>query len=89
MARLRRAAQEFEAIFLEQVLKTARQSPLKAGLFSSGAGREIYEGMADQQLAQAVSKGGGGLGLAKLLMRSLVPGQEPKPSSPGTTRPIP
>jgi flagellar protein FlgJ len=89
VARLRQAVQEFEAIFLEQMLKTARQSPLKAGLFSPGAGREIYEGLADQQLAQAVARGGGGLGLGKLLMRSLVPDQQPKPSSPGPTRPIP
>ena len=79
VARLRRAAQEFEAIFLEHMLRTARQTPGK-GLFPSGAGHEVYQGMADQELARSVA-GGGGVGLSDLLVRYLLRTGRRNPSS--------
>ena len=85
--RLRQAAQEFEAIFVQQMLKTARTSTPDPGPMASGASSEIYRDMVDQQLARSVS-GGGGLGLGKLLIQSLVPAERAKASRPGPARPI-
>lgn len=86
VARLRRAVQEFEAIFLEHMLKTARQTPGK-GLFPSGAGAEVYQGMADQELARAVAAGGG-LGLSNLLLRHLLKTESGKSSSSSDPLPM-
>jgi flagellar protein FlgJ len=87
LARLRRAAQEFEAVFVEHMLKTMRQSSPKAGLFPSGAGQKLYQDLADQELARAVSRGGG-LGLGDVLIRGLTRAEQKKPSSSLPARPI-
>ena len=87
VTRLRQAAQEFEAIFIEHMMKTARQPGGKSGLLPSSAAGDIYRDMADQEMARSVAKGGG-LGLGNMLLRSL---DGPRPvghSSSGPFRPI-
>lgn len=86
-ARLRQAAQEFEAVFVGHMLKTMRQSFPQAGLFPSGAGQKLYQDLADQELARAMSRGGG-LGLGEVLVRGLTRADQKKPSSLLPTRPI-
>jgi flagellar protein FlgJ len=87
-ARLRQAAQEFEAIFIEHMMRTARQSGGHSGLFPSGPAGDLYRDMADQEMARSVAKGGG-LGLGNLLLKSLERPQLTKSSSPRALRPIP
>jgi flagellar protein FlgJ len=88
MARLRKATREFEAIFVEHIMKTARQSPAGGrGLFPSGAGHDLYHDMVDENLARAMSAGGG-LGLSDLLMKNLVGAKLRNPSSSIPIRPI-
>ena len=87
MARLRQAAREFEALMVEHMLKTVRQSFPKSGLEPSGAGQSLYQDLADEQMAKAISRGGG-LGLGDVLMRALTRSRMQKASSPPPTRPI-
>jgi len=87
MARLRHAAREFEALMVEHMLKTVRQSFPKSGLEPSGAGQSLYRDLADEQMAKAISRGGG-LGLGDVLMRALSRSRTQKASSPPPTRPI-
>ena len=67
--RLEQACSEFEAIFIEMILKSARASIPKGGLFSSEE-EELVREMLDSQLAQEVAKGGG-IGLAKFMERNM------------------
>ena len=85
--RLRRAAREFEAILVEHMLKTARQSFPPRGLFPSGAGHDLYRGLVDEELARSMSRGGG-LGLSDLLVRSMLRAEQKKPSSSASAAPI-
>lgn len=55
-AELRQAAEEFEAMFLNQFLQQARKSQLADGLLTSSAG-ETFQGMLDQEYARAASSG--------------------------------
>jgi flagellar protein FlgJ len=64
-AQLRQAAEEFEAMFLNQFLQQARKSQLADGLLTSSAG-ETFQGMLDQEYARAAS-GGLSLGIADAL----------------------
>ena len=57
--RIRKAAKDFEAILAEQLLKSARKSSSRSSLFPKSAGREIHEGMVDEQLARAMTRGRG------------------------------
>ena len=66
---LREVARQFEALFLQQMLKSMREASMGEGLMDNDQSR-LYQGMYDQQLGIELSKGRG-LGLAETLMRQL------------------
>lgn len=66
---LRKVAGQFEALFVQQMLKTMRDSSLNEGLMDSDQ-TKFYQGMFDQQIALEMSRGQG-LGLAEMLVRQL------------------
>lgn len=84
---LREAARQFEALFLQQMLKSMRDASLGEGLMENDQTKH-YQGMYDQQLAIELSKGRG-LGLAETLMRQLggqfPAGEEGAPAASGGT----
>ncbi|MGC8835281.1 MAG: hypothetical protein ACP5R4_14635 [Armatimonadota bacterium] len=65
--KLRRACQDFEAIFVASLLRTARQA---AQSEPADGVSGLYLDMADTALADAVARGGG-FGIAKLLEQEL------------------
>lgn len=69
-AKLEKAAQDFEAIFMGIMLKTMRDSVQKGGFMDGGNAEEIYRGMLDQEYAKLMSTTDG-MGLAKLIERQL------------------
>lgn len=75
-AALRQAAGQFEALFMQQLLKSMRDAMPKSGLFD-GPGHDTYVGMLDQQLAQSMSNRQGGLAeiIARQLERNFAPKQ--------------
>jgi len=85
LAKLKEAARGFEAIFIQQMLKGMRQP--QAGLLAPGPGRQLYQDLADEELARSLSRSGG-VGLAGFLVRHLTgPGQK-KVSSPSSAEPM-
>lgn len=71
---LREVAGQFEALFLQTILKNMRASELADPLLGDSDQHEMYQGMMDQQLAMEMSSGRG-IGLAEMLVRQL--GGEP------------
>lgn len=67
---LKEAAEEFEALFLNQMLKTMRESVEKSELFHGGKGEELYTSMLDAELSRSMAKAGG-IGLGEALLRQL------------------
>lgn len=67
---LKAAAQQFETLFLQMVMKSMRDSVPQDGLLNSEQSR-FYTGMLDQQLAQNVTTTGKGLGFARLIEQQL------------------
>ncbi len=57
---VREAAGQFEALFMQQLLKSMRAAIPKSGMFD-GPGQETYTAMLDEQLAQKMSGVPGGL----------------------------
>jgi len=68
--RLKRACQEFEAIFLQQLLSAMRKGIPKSNLLPHTLARDVYESMLDMAIARAIAKGGG-VGLGKMLFEQL------------------
>jgi len=69
-AELKKAVTEFEALFLNQMLKVMRDTVVKSDLFHGGSGEEIYNSLFDTELSGQMAKGGG-IGLGKVLLGQL------------------
>ncbi len=67
-AATREVAEQFESIFLNMMLKSAREATMDGGLFSDSS-LGTYQQMFDQQVAVAVS--GQGFGLADLIVAQI------------------
>lgn len=67
--KLAKACRDFEAIFIEEMLKAARASVPKDGLFSSES-EEMMWGMLNSQLAQEMASSSG-IGLAEFIQRDV------------------
>lgn len=80
-AALKDAARQFEAVFLQMVLKAMRDASPAQGLFDSEQAR-LYQSMLDQQLAQALSARGS-TGLAALIEQQLARGLPPQGADAG------
>lgn len=68
---LRRAAQEFEAIVLGQMLKAMRQAGAQGSPALTGTSQKLYRDLMDDELAKSISRSGG-VGLADVLVRDLL-----------------
>jgi flagellar protein FlgJ len=67
---LKAAAQQFEALFLQMVMKSMRDATPQDGMLNSDQSR-FYTGMLDQQMAQNMASSRGGVGFAKLIEQQL------------------
>jgi flagellar protein FlgJ len=71
---LRHAAQEFEAIFLAQVLGTITQGLGGDDLLGDGQG-EVFRDMLNEEVAKLISRSGG-IGVADAVLREMLKAQE-------------
>jgi flagellar protein FlgJ len=79
-AAIKKVAQQFEALFLNNILKGMRQAKLAEGIFDNSQS-DTYNDMYDQQLSVHLA-GKPGVGLADLIVKQLSPkGENPKPES--------
>jgi flagellar protein FlgJ len=68
---LKAAAQQFEALFLQMVLKSMRDATPRDGMFDSDQTR-MYESLLDQQMVQVLGAKSGGTGLAAMIEKQLL-----------------
>jgi Rod binding domain-containing protein len=83
---LREACSEFEALFINLLLKELRATVGKSGLMDGGRAEEVYTGMMDTEMARDLAAKGG-IGLAAILYRQLDPARAERRSVPGPTEP--
>ena len=66
---IRETAQQFEALFLQMMMKSMRDASFKSDLVESG-GKETFEAMFDKEVSVQLAKRNS-LGLADMLVRNL------------------
>lgn len=71
--------QQFEALFLFQMLQAMRKTIPETGFFGNSIGQDIYKSMLDEQYALAMA-GNGSLGIAQALYDHLARALETKPA---------
>jgi flagellar protein FlgJ len=81
---LAEAAQQFESLLIEQMLRSMRETEGEGwmGSGSDQAGASLME-FAEQEMSRVIAAGGG-FGLAKLLRDSLTPRSDKTPAEAGT-----
>jgi len=84
---VKQVATQFEALFMQMVLKSMREATPRGGLLDSPE-QQTYTGMLDEQLAQKIAQGGTGLGavIARQLGRNL--GQPPADGATPAVAPL-
>jgi flagellar protein FlgJ len=68
-AKLKNACSDFEAIFINNMLKSMRTAVSEDGIFENSNEHQIIQSMFDENLAISMAKGGG-MGLGKMLFKS-------------------
>jgi len=68
--KLKKACQEFEGYFLQQVFKEMRKTIPENNLLEKSQGREIFEDMLYEEYSKNISKGKG-IGLSDMLYKQL------------------
>src|SRR6266436_698239 len=81
---VKKVATQFEALFMQMVMKSMREATLRSGLLDSQE-QDMYRGMLDQQVAQQIAASGTGLSdlIARQLARQL-PSAPPEATTPAT-----
>jgi len=72
---LREAAQDFEAVFISQMIKPMFETLPTDTMFGGGQAETIYRGLMVEEYGKAVAKGGG-IGIADSVYRELLKLQE-------------
>ncbi|NLY11594.1 MAG: flagellar biosynthesis protein FlgJ [Firmicutes bacterium] len=70
LEQLKKASQEFEALFLQQLLSEMRKSVPDSKLFGDRKAEKLFESMLDQEMSLEMSKIDS-LGLAKLIYEQM------------------
>lgn len=79
--KLKKTCADFEALLVYQLLKTMRQTIPKSGFLRESHGKDTYEMMLDQKIADDLAKKGQGLGLQKMLYNQIAKRHVKKDSS--------
>ena len=61
---LRQAAQAFESVFAQMLMKSMRSTVKESQLFHGGRGEEVFRDLLDQRMTEGASN----LGIAKLIV---------------------
>ncbi len=66
----KKAAQNFEAIFINMLIRSMWKTVPESGLFEKSSATNIYEGIIQSTLSEDIAKNGG-LGMAEMLYRQI------------------
>ena len=80
--KLMKACEDFEALFLSHLMKTMRTSTVEeSGMFGDGLGGDLFHDLFESEVARKMA-GAGGMGLAKVLYKSMKGRMQPEGDMP-------
>ena len=83
--KLRQAGEDFEALFINQLLQGMRRTVFQSKVLGDAPGKEVYQSLFDRELSKKMAHQGG-LGLGKILVQKVLE-KESRKSSPTTVAP--
>ena len=79
--KLKKACEDFESIFISQMLKEMRKSIPKSGLLDGGSEQDAYLSLFDEAFSKSMAQGGG-IGLGKILYQNIMNQGKPRDLGP-------
>ena len=79
--KLKNACEDFESIFISQMLKEMRNSIPKSGLLDGGNEQDAYLSLFDEAFSKSMAQGGG-IGLGNILYQNVMKQVEPRGLAP-------
>ena len=79
--KLKKACEDFESIFISQMLKEMRKSIPKSGLLDGGNEQDAYLSLFDEAFSKSIAQGGG-IGLGKILYQNVMKQAKPRDLAP-------
>lgn len=67
---LKQSCQDFEAMFIKQMLKSMKSTVNKSGLIKENMGEKIFDDMLSDEYAQSIAKNSG-FGIAEMMYKQL------------------
>jgi flagellar protein FlgJ len=77
---IKEACTEFEALFINMMLKELRATVNKSGFMDGGKAEELYTGLMDTQISRDLASQGG-IGLAAMLYRQMAAEIDARPAA--------
>ena len=71
-SKLREATQQFEGLFLTQMMEAMRRTAPKGGILAANSGEQMFRQMFDQEIAQRMAQSGG-VGIGEMLYQQFAP----------------
>lgn len=68
---LKKAAEDFESLFIQQMLSAMRKTVPESDLFGDRKAEKMFETMLDEEMSKNMSKAGG-IGLSKMIYEQMV-----------------
>ncbi len=86
--KLKKACTEFEAVFINEMLKFMRKTVPDTSTGALGAGKDIYQSLFDQEVSKSLAKRGG-LGIGKMVYKQMTRQQDKNNPQIGDLNPLP
>jgi Rod binding domain-containing protein len=87
-AKIKKACEDFESIFISQMLKVMRQTIPKSGLLDGGSEPDKYLSLFDEEVSRSMAKRGG-IGLGKILYQNIMRQEKNRNPSPAESPAVP
>ena len=70
-AKLKKASEDFEALFINQLMQSMRRTVLKSKFLADAPGKEVYQSLFDRELSKKMAQKGA-LGVGKIIYRKVL-----------------
>jgi peptidoglycan hydrolase FlgJ len=79
--KLKKASEDFEALFLNQLLQSMRRTVLKSKLLEDAPGKEVYQSLFDREISKKMAQKGA-LGVGKIIYRNVLEHEKARTARP-------
>ena len=79
--KLKKASEDFEALFINQLMQSMRRTVLKSKFLEDAPGKEVYQSLFDREISKKMAQKGA-LGVGKIIYRNVLEHEKARMAPP-------